>query len=436
VQRVLILGAAGKDFHVFNTLYRGRQDVRVVAFTATQIPGIDGRHYPAALAGPGYPEGIPIEPESRLEQLIRAHGVTDVIFAYSDVSYDYVDERRRRAEAAGARFATPDPRALMLPARVPVVAVGAVRTGCGKSQTSRRVLGILRDLGKRVVAVRHPMPYGDLERQRVQRFASLEDLRAHDCTIEEMEEYEPHLRNQAVVYAGVDYQAILAAAEPEADVLVWDGGNNDTPFFAPTVHITLVDPHRPGHETAYYPGRENLELAHVILFNKMDSAEPEKVRQVEAAVRRHNPTATLVYARSPISVDRPELVRGKRVLVVEDGPTLTHGGMKFGAGVLAAQRLEAAALVDPRPWLQGSIAETFRQYPDIGTLLPAMGYGEAQVRDLEATLQRVECDTIVVATPIDLSRIVKMNKPSVRVTYDLDDDSTPNLESILRARFG
>ena len=435
MQRVLILGAAGKDFHVFNTLYRGRDDVRVAAFTATQIPGIDGRRYPAALAGPGYPDGIPIEPEGRLEELVRQHRITDVVFAYSDVSYAYVDERRKRAEAAGARFATPDPRALMLPSRIPVVAVGAVRTGCGKSQTSRRILGILRDLGKRVVAVRHPMPYGDLERQRVQRFATLDDLRAHDCTIEEMEEYEPHIRNDAVVYAGVDYQAILAAAEREAEVLVWDGGNNDTPFFQPTVHVTLVDPHRPGHETAYYPGRENLELAHVVLFNKMDSADPEKVRQVEDAVQRHNPDATLVYARSPIRVDRPELVRGKRVLVVEDGPTLTHGGMKFGAGVLAAEQHGAASLVDPRPYLQGSIAETFRQYPEIGTLLPAMGYGEAQVRDLEATLRLADCDTIVVATPIDLSRILTMNKPSVRVTYDLDDYSTPNLESILRARF-
>jgi predicted GTPase len=433
-KRVLIMGAAGKDFHVFNTLYRGDAAVQVVAFTAAQIPGIDGRKYPAQLAGAGYASGIPIEPESRLDELIRAERVDEVVFAYSDVSYDYVEERARRARAAGARFTTPDPRAVMLRSSRPVVAVTAVRTGSGKSQTSRRVVRILRELGKRVVAVRHPMPYGDLVRQRVQRFASIRDLEVQNCTIEEMEEYEPHIQNQAVVYSGVDYAAILAEAETEADVIVWDGGNNDTPFYAPDLHLVIVDPHRPGHEVSYYPGRENLELAHVVLFNKMDSADPANVRLVEDNVRRINPQATLVYARSPIHVTDPDLVRGKRVLVIEDGPTLTHGGMKFGAGVLAARQYGARDIVDPRPWLVGSIADTFRTYPGIGTLVPAMGYGGQQMRDLEATINAVDCDTVVIATPIDLGRVLRLGKPSVRVTYELDDYSEPNLETLLRQR--
>jgi predicted GTPase len=434
-QRVLIMGAAGKDFHVFNTLYRGRNDAHVVAFTATQIPGIDGRSYPAALAGPGYPEGIPIEPEAELEALIRTLRVDEVLFAYSDVSYDYVDERRRRVESAGARFQLPDPRAVMLPSTRPVVAIGAVRTGCGKSQTSRYVIRVLRDLGKKVVAVRHPMPYGDLERQRVQRFATIDDLVRHQCTIEEMEEYEPHLSNKAVVFAGVDYQAILEEAQKEADVIVWDGGNNDTPFFAPDLLITLVDPHRPGHELSYYPGRENLELAHVVLFNKMDSAKPEDVKRVEENVRTHNPKARVLYARSPIHVDDPSVIEGKRVVVIEDGPTLTHGGMRFGAGILAAQKYGAREIVDPRPYLVGSLADTFRKYPGIGTLLPAMGYGDEQVRDLEATIDRVDCDAVVVATPIDLQRIVRIRKPAVRVTYELEEMSKPGLADLLRERF-
>ncbi len=435
-RRVLILGAAGKDFHVFNTLYRGRDDVRVVAFTATQIPGIDDRRYPAELAGPGYPDGIPIEPEDDLEQLVRAQRVDEVVFAYSDVSYEYVDSRRKRAEAAGATFSTPDPKAVALRAQVPVVAVCAVRTGCGKSQTSRRVVHILRELGKRVVAVRHPMPYGDLTAQRVQRFATLEDLETQNCTIEEMEEYEPHIRANAVVYAGVDYQAILERAQAEADVLVWDGGNNDTPFFAPTVLITLVDPHRPGHELSHYPGRENLEMADVVLFNKMDSADPANVQRIEANVEKHNPRAKRVYARSPITVQNPDIVAGKRVVVVEDGPTLTHGGMRFGAGILAA-RQQGCEIVDPRPYLVGSIAETFEAYPEIGTLIPAMGYGVQQMRDLEATINRVECDAVVVATPIDLGRILKLDKPAVRVTYELDDSgSTPDLATVLRDAVG
>ncbi|MFQ5599967.1 MAG: cyclic 2,3-diphosphoglycerate synthase [Candidatus Krumholzibacteriia bacterium] len=435
-KRVLIMGAAGKDFHLFNTLFRGRNHARVEAFTATQIPGIEGRVYPQELAGPEYPGGIPIEPEERLEELIRERAIDEVLFAYSDVSYDHVDERRRCVEATGTAFRTPDPRALMLETRVPVVAVCAVRTGCGKSQTSRHVLEVLRNLGKRVVAVRHPMPYGDLVKQRVQRFASIDDLQAQHCTIEEMEEYEPHIRNQAIVYAGVDYRAIRDAAQREADVVIWDGGNNDTPFFRPKLHITLVDPHRPGHELSYYPGRENLELADVILFNKMDSASRENVEQIEANIQKHNPRAKRVYARSPIHVERVDHIEGKRVVVVEDGPTVTHGGMKFGAGILAARKYGARETVDPRPYLVGSIAETFRTYPDIGTLIPAMGYGERQMRDLEETINRVECDSVIVATPIDLGRVLQLDKPAVRVTYELDDSaSQPNLEQLLREIF-
>jgi predicted GTPase len=426
------MGAAGKDFHVFNTMYRGRPESHVECFTATQIPGIDGRRYPALLAGPGYPEGIPIEPEERLQELVRQHDIDEVVFAYSDVSYDYVDTRRRQAEAAGARFRTPDPREIMLETHLPVVAVCAVRTGCGKSQTSRHVLNVLRRMGKKVVAIRHPMPYGDLTAQRVQRFATIQDLHTQECTIEEMEEYEPHIRNGAIVYAGVDYAAILEAAEMEADVLVWDGGNNDTPFYRPTLLITLVDPHRPGHELSHYPGRENLEMADVVLFNKMDSASPEHVKHVEANVQRVNPGARRVYARSPLSVDKPELLRGKRVVVVEDGPTLTHGGMRYGAGILAAQA-HGATIVDPRPYLVGSIAETFRTYPEIGHLVPAMGYGETQIADLEATLRQVDCDAVVVATPIDLGRVLRIDKPAARVTYELDDrDSDPTLEQVLQ----
>jgi len=435
-RRILILGAAGKDFHVFNTLYRGHPEFEVVAFTATQIPGIDDRRYPAVLAGPGYPDGIPIEPESQLPELIRAHRVEEVLFAYSDVSYETIDRLRHIAESAGATFHLPDPRAVMLSSTRPVLAVCAVRTGCGKSQTSRYVLRVLRDMGKRVVALRHPMPYGDLARQRVQRFATIEDLERHECTIEEMEEYEPYVKAGAIIFSGVDYQAILAEAEKEADVIIWDGGNNDTPFLAPDMLVTLVDPHRPGHELSYYPGRENLEMADVVLFSKMDSADKASVAQIEANVRQHNPDATLVQARSPIWVDHPERIRGKRVVVVEDGPTLTHGGMKFGAGILAARAHEAATIVDPRPWLVGSIAETFEKYPDIGTLIPAMGYGAQQVHDLEETLRRVDCDTVIIGTPIDLGRVLKIDKPSVRVTYELDDTlSRPTLADLVRKRF-
>jgi len=435
VKNVVIMGAAGKDFHVFNTVYRGRREKgHVVAFTATQIPGIEGRCYPASLAGSGYPEGIPIEPEEELPALIRARSVDHVVFAYSDVSYDYVAEKRRLVEEAGASFETAPTNAVMLESTKPVIAVCAVRTGCGKSQTTRHVARVLASLGKRGVAVRHPMPYGDLARQRLQRFATVADLRAQDCTIEEMEEYEPHIQNGFVVYAGVDYEAILREAEKEADVILWDGGNNDIPFFRPALHITLVDPHRPGHELSYYPGRENLEMADVVLFNKMDSAEASGVATVEANVAKHNPRAKRVYAKSPIRVEHPEIVEGARVLVVEDGPTLTHGGMKFGAGTLAARQHRAAKIVDPRPYLVGSLRETFEHYPGIGTLLPAMGYGADQMADLAATIDACDCDAVVIGTPIDLARVITISKPHTRVTYELEVTSKPDLETILRER--
>jgi len=431
-RKVLIMGAAGKDFHVFNTCYRTRDDVRVVAFTATQIPHIADRGYPASLAGPLYPDGIPIRPEEELVDLIRTHGVDEVVFAYSDVSDAYVDERRRRVEAAGARFATFDVDATMIPSSKPVIAVCAVRTGCGKSQTARRVVSLLREEGLRTIVIRHPMPYGDLARQAVQRFASLEDLERHECTIEEMEEYEPHIRNNAVVYAGADYAAILAEAEKEADVILWDGGNNDTPFYKPDLWITVADPHRPGHELSYFPGHVNFARADLILLNKVGTADPAGVAEVERNAKQVNPDATIVRANSPVTVDDPAAITGKRVLVIEDGPTLTHGGMKYGAGIVAARRWGAAAIVDPRPWAVGEIAETFKAYPDVGTLLPAMGYGHAQVQDLETTINAADCDLVLVATPIDLTRIIHIDKPSLRVRYELDEEGDA-LRSAVRA---
>jgi len=434
--RVLIMGAAGKDFHVFNTVYRDDDTVEVVAFTATQIPGIDERRYPAELAGPRYPTGIPIEPEESLEALIREHDIDVVVFAYSDVRYQYVDEKRALVEAAGARFETAPTQATMIPSSKPVVAVCAVRTGCGKSQTSRYVASLLQDMGKRVGIVRHPMPYGDLTKQRVQRFATLEDLAAQNCTIEEMEEYEPHIKNGMVVWAGVDYEAILRQAEQEADVILWDGGNNDTPFYKPDLHITLVDPHRPGHEISYYPGRENLEMADVILVSKMDTADPDNVQLVEQSVRQHNPDAQVIYADSPVTAADPSIIEGARILAVEDGPTLTHGEMPYGAAVIAAQQHGASAIVDPRPWVVGSIVHTFEQYPNIGSLLPAMGYGEAQVRDLQETINACECDAVVIGTPIDLARVVTIDKPHTRVTYEMQQTGGPPLADILRQAVG
>ena len=430
-KRIVILGAAGRDFHNFNTVYRGDDSCEVVAFTATQIPDIDGRMYPQELCGPGYPDGIPIVPESELEQVMAEKAVDLAVFAYSDVPYGYVMSLASRVNAAGADFALLSATDTQLKSNRPVVSVCAVRTGCGKSQTTRAVARVLQDMGKKVVAIRHPMPYGDLVKQRVQRFACLEDLAKHECTIEEMEEYEPHINTGVVVYAGVDYADILAEAEKEADVILWDGGNNDPSFYKPDVLITLVDPHRPGHEASYYPGETNLRMADCILVNKVDSAEAAGVDAVRASARRLNPGAVLLEAASPISVDDPSLIQGKRVLVVEDGPTLTHGEMKYGAGIVAARKYGAAEVVDPRPWVVDSIAETFQKYPGIGTLLPAMGYGEAQVRDLEKSIRSVDCDTVVIATPIDLGRILKIDKPSVRVRYDLQVIGKPDLSDVL-----
>jgi predicted GTPase len=430
-RRVLIMGAAGKDFHVFNTVYRGRDDVKVVCFTATQIPGIEGRKYPADLAGDGYPDGIPIEDEKDLEKLIREHEIDDVVFAYSDVSYEYVDDKRKIVEAAGATFEEAPVDECMIPSSKPVIAVCAVRTGCGKSQTTRKVAQVLKDMGKQVVAIRHPMPYGDLSAQKVQRFASVDDLKKHDCTIEEMEEYEPHISAGNVIYAGVDYEAILREAEKEADIIIWDGGNNDIPFYKPDLWITVADPHRPGHEKSYYPGRVNAERAHVVLFNKMETADPENVKIVERNIKELNPTATVVYANSPVSVGDASVIEGKRVLVVEDGPTLTHGGMKYGAGVIAAQKFGAAEIVDPRPFVVGEIAQTFESYPEIGRLLPAMGYGDKQMADLQATIERADVDAVIVGTPIDLGRVITIDKPNTRVTYELDDYSDPSLGHLI-----
>ncbi|MBI2568004.1 MAG: GTPase [Candidatus Schekmanbacteria bacterium] len=430
--RTVIMGAAGKDFHVFNTLFRGRDEVHVVAFTATQIPGIAGRKYPAALAGPGYPHGIPIYAEDELPSLIEAERITRVVFAYSDVSHDHVMDRAASVVARGATFELPSAAQLMLPSTVPVISVCAVRTGCGKSQTSRKIAGILHGMGKRVVVVRHPMPYGDLVKQRVQRFATYDDLLAHDCTIEEREEYEPHLAEGAIVMAGVDYQAILAEAEKSADVIIWDGGNNDTPFFAPTLEIVVADPHRAGHELTYYPGSVNIRRAGVVIINKVDTAAEADVALVEANVRRVNPKAVIIRAASPVTVENGAALAGKRVLVVEDGPTVTHGGMSFGAGVVAARTLGASEIVDPRPCAVGSLVDVFQKYSQVRAVLPAMGYGKAQVADLEATIRRCDCDAVIVATPIDLARLITVDKPMHRVQYSLEELSGPTLEELLR----
>jgi len=436
IQKVVILGAGGRDFHNFNTAYRDREDVRVVAFTATQIPHIEDRRYPAALAGPRYPDGIPIVPEEHLEQLVAEHGPLTAVFSYSDVSYEYVGHMAARVNALGADFLLLGTEATMLRSRVPVIAVTAVRTGSGKSQTTRKVATLLTERGIRTVAVRHPMPYGDLEKQAVQRFATVEDLDRHHCTIEEREEYEPHLMNGTVVYAGADYGKILEQAQEEAEVILWDGGNNDFSFYRPDLTLVVVDPHRAGHETLYYPGETNLRLADVIVVNKVDSAKPADVEAVERNAKQVNPEATVIRAASPLFVDDPGAIRGKRVLVSEDGPTLTHGGMTFGAGILAAQRFEAREIVDPRPWVSGEIRDTFAKYPGIGTLLPAMGYGEVQMRDLEATINAAEVDTVVVATPIDLGRLLKLNKPAVRVRYELEETGSPTLAEILDGFLG
>ena len=421
-RNIVIMGAAGRDFHVFNCCYRDNADFNVVAFTATQIPHIEDRQYPAALAGSQYPDGIPIHDEKELDSILQNNDIDEVIFAYSDVSNDYVDGKRKQVEGHDVRFSTFDIDATMIPSSKPVIAICAIRTGCGKSQTSRRVTHILKDLGKKTVAIRHPMPYGDLAKQAVQRFATFEDLDLHECTIEEREEYEPHIKNGVVVYAGVDYAAILAEAEKEADVIIWDGGNNDTPFYKPDLWITVTDPHRVGHEFEYFPGTVNFERADLILINKVDSATEENIQAIIDNAAKANPDATIVRGNSPLDVPDPAAIEGKRVLAVEDGPTTTHGGMPFGAGVLAARQNGAAELVDPRPWAAGEIADTFEHYPNTGPLLPAMGYGDAQVRDLESTINAVECDLVLVATPIDLTRILKIDQPYQRIGYRLVEE--------------
>jgi predicted GTPase len=432
--KIIILGAAGRDFHNFNCVYRNNAAYEVVAFTATQIPDIDGRRYPASLAGELYPEGIRIEDEGDLLDLIARTGAGMCVMAYSDRSYQQVMSLASIVNAAGADFTMLGERLTELKSTKPVISVGAVRTGCGKSQTSRRICRILRQAGKKVVAVRHPMPYGDLEAQRVQRFAAISDLEKHNCTIEEMEEYEPHVAAGGVIYAGVDYEAILREAEKEADIILWDGGNNDTPFFKSDLHIVVADPHRPGHENSYYPSETNVRLADVVIINKVVEAEFENIETVRGNIREINPKALIIDAASPLTITGDIDLAGKRVLVVEDGPTLTHGDMKYGAGVVAALRLGAGELVDPRPWARGRLAETFEKYPDIGTLLPAMGYGDEQKADLEATINAVECDVVVIGTPIDLTRIIRINKPVVRVGYELQEIGSPNLEHVL-ARF-
>jgi predicted GTPase len=430
-RRVIIVGAAGRDFHNFNSVFRGDPGSVVVAFTATQIPYIDDRIYPPALAGPGYPDGIPIHPEDRLEDLIRSHRVDEVVFSYSDVRHVDVMHVASRVLAAGADFRLLGPNQTELVARVPVVAVCAVRTGAGKSQTTRRVAEILRRAGRRVVAVRHPMPYGDLARQAVQRFATRDDLLAARPTIEEREEYEPHLAAGTVVYAGVDYQAILRQAEREAEVLLWDGGNNDLPFLRPDLHIVVADPLRAGHESSYHPGEANVRAADVVIINKVDEATGEQVAALEEQLKHLNPDAVVVKAASPVRVEDPELVRGRRVLVIEDGPTLTHGEMSYGAGVVAARRLGAAEIVDPRPWLVGSLAEVYERYPHIGALVPAMGYSDAQIRELEAVINRAPVDAVVIGTPIDLRRVADIAHPATRVAYDLVEQGQPDLATVL-----
>ena len=433
-KRVLIIGAAGRDFHNFNTYYRENEDCEVVAFTAAQIPDIDGRKYPAQLAGPLYPEGISIYAEEELERLIDELKVDECVFAYSDVSYTHVMSMSSRVNAAGANFVLLGAADTQLKSNKPVIAVGAVRTGCGKSQTSRRIIEHLMARGLKVVAVRHPMPYGDLVAQTVQRFATVQDIEDQNCTVEEMEEYEPHVVRGNVIYAGVDYQAILNAVENDpdgCDVVLWDGGNNDFPFFRPDLNVVVVDPHRPGHELAYYPGETTLRLADVAVINKIDSARPEAIDEVRQNIFKINPEATVVDAASPVSVEDPSIIKGKRVLVVEDGPTLTHGGMTFGAGVVAANKCGVAEFIDPRPYTVGRLAETFEIYPEIGCLLPAMGYGAEQLKDLETTINKTDCDAVVIGTPIDLSRIIKIEKPFTRVFYDLQEVGYPSLDDIL-----
>ena len=434
-KRILIMGAAGRDFHNFNTVYRNNKDYEVVAFTATQIPDIEGRVYPDVLAGELYPEGIPIHAEKELEKLIKELEVDEVVFAYSDVPHEYVMHKASQVNALGADFRLMGAKPTQVKSTKPVISVCAVRTGSGKSQTTRRVSLILREMGYKVAAIRHPMPYGNLVAQAVQRFANYDDLDEYECTIEEREEYEPHLDNGVIVFAGVDYEAILREAEKEVDIVLWDGGNNDIPFYQSDLEIVVADPHRPGHELSYYPGEQNARTADVVVLNKVDTASPDDVITVRENIHQLNPNAIVIEGASPLFVDDPDMIRGKRVLVVEDGPTLTHGEMKYGAGYVAARRFGAAEIVDPRPFAVKSIADTYKKYPTTGPILPAMGYGEAQMRDLEATIDAADVEMVVIGTPIDLTRIIKIDKPYQRVRYELQEIGSPTLADILREKF-
>lgn len=433
-KKVIIMGAAGRDFHNFNVYYRNNPNYDVVAFTATQIPDIDGRKYPAVLCGTGYPKGIPIHAESELPELIKKHKVDEVIFAYSDVLHEYVMSKASWVMSMGPDFILMGPKSTMVKSSKPVISICAVRTGCGKSQTTRKVSEVLIAAGKKVVAIRHPMPYGDLAEQKVQRFSTLQDLKKHKCTIEEMEEYEPHIMAGVIVYAGVDYEAILREAEKEADVILWDGGNNDLSFYVPDLEIVVVDPHRPNHEIMYHPGETNLRRADVIVINKMETADAEGIEMVRENIRCLNPNAIVIDGASPLSIDKQGMIKGKRVLVVEDGPTLTHGEMQYGAGYVAAQKFGAAEIVDPRPFVVGEIDLTFKKYPGIGAILPAMGYGKKQIRDLEKTINKAKVDVVVIATPIDLGRIIKIKKPHVRVSYELQEIGYPSIKSVLKEK--
>jgi predicted GTPase len=435
-KKVIIMGAAGRDFHDFNTYFRDNEEYEVVGFTATQIPDIAGRKYPPELAGRLYPDGIPIYSEDDLPKLIKEKNVDEVVFSYSDVSHEYVMHRASIAMAHGAGFRFIPPKVTMLKANVPVIAVCAVRTGAGKSQTTRKVAKTLQNMGKKVVVVRHPMPYGDLKAQAVQRFANYDDLDKHKCTIEEREEYEPHIDNGIIVYAGVDYEKILRSAEKECDVLLWDGGNNDLPFYKPDLHIVVADPHRPGHEKQYHPGEANIRMADVVIINKVDTASPENIEAVKASVKEMNPDADIIEAGSPISTEHPEMIRGKTVLVIEDGPTLTHGEMKYGAATIAAKRFGAKEIVDPEQYSVGSIKKTFKKYPHLKNLLPAMGYGKTQIEELQETVNKVPCDVVVSGTPINLERVIKVNKPVLRVRYELDEIGRPNLEDMIKTYLG
>jgi predicted GTPase len=430
-RKVIIMGAAGRDFHNFNVFFKDNEDYEVVAFTATQIPNIDDRKYPSKLAGKLYPGGIPIYSESELTGLIKEHYVDEVVFSYSDVSHEYVMHKASEVQAAGASFVIMGAAQTMLKSKVPVIAVCAVRTGCGKSATTKKICQILKEAGKKIVVVRHPMPYGDLINQNVQRFETYEDLVTHNCTIEEMEEYEPHIEQGTVVYAGVDYEAILRKAEDEADIVIWDGGNNDLPFFKPDVHITLVDPHRPGHEVTFYPGESNLILANIVIISKEETADVKNINIVKDNIKKTNPKATVIDASLNITVEDSEIIKGRKVLAVEDGPTVTHGGMAYGAAVIAAQKHGASAIVDPRPFAVGSIKETFKKYPDIGDLLPAMGYDQKQILELEETINQTNCDAVIIGTPIDLSKRIKINKPVVRAKYELQEISKPGLKDMI-----